>query len=93
MSIKNIYPDRITAAQCRAARALLRWSQGDLAEKAKVGKQTLADFEREAREPYDRTLADIVAVLEEAGIEFIGVDDGKGPGVRLTEGRSSNLEH
>ena len=81
--MKNIYPDRIIPAQCRAARALLRWSQADLAEKAKVGKQTLADFERGAREPYDRTLADIVSVLEEGGIEFVGADDGKGAGVRF----------
>lgn len=83
MSMKNIYPDRITPAQCRAARALLRWSQNELAERAKVGKQTLADFEREAREPYDRTLADIVAVIEEAGVEFIGTREGGGIGVRF----------
>lgn len=83
MPVKTIYSERITAAQCRAARALLRWSQSDLAEKAEVGKQTLADFEREAREPYDRTLADIVSTLEEAGVEFIGTGDGQGVGVRF----------
>ena len=32
-------------------------------------------------------------LFSDAGIEFTGVDDGKGPGVPLTEGRSSNLEH
>ena len=83
MPVKTIYTERITAAQCRAARALLRWSQSDLAEKAQVGKQTLADFEREARVPYDRTLADIVSTLEEAGVEFIGGGDGRGRGVRF----------
>lgn len=30
----------------------------------------LADFEAEKRQPYDRTLADIRAALEAAGVEF-----------------------
>jgi transcriptional regulator with XRE-family HTH domain len=67
-------------AQCRAARALLDWSQSELAEKAAVAKQTLGEFERGAREPYPRTLADIRAALEGAGVEFT---NGDAPGVRL----------
>ncbi|WP_377810864.1 helix-turn-helix transcriptional regulator [Azospirillum sp. A29] len=74
-----IFPD-----QCRAARALLNWSQADLAERAKVAKQTLADFERGARTPYARTLADIRAALEGAGIQFIAANGG-GAGVRWRE--------
>ena len=58
----------ISPAQCRAARAFLQWSQEDLAEAAKVAKQTLADFERGARNPYARTLSDIRAALEAAGV-------------------------
>ena len=92
MPVRTVYTERITEAQCRAARALLRWSQSDLAEKSRVGKQTLADFEREAREPYDRTLADIMSTLEEAGVEFIGEGDGRGPGVRLVVAASSSFE-
>jgi transcriptional regulator with XRE-family HTH domain len=65
---------------CRAARALLNWSQAELAQRARVAKQTLADFERGARSPYPRTLADIRAALEAEGIEFT---NGDGPGVRL----------
>ena len=67
-------------AQCRAARALLSWSQAELAEKASVSKQTLVDFERGARQPYPRTLADIRSALEAAGVEFT---NGDAPGVRL----------
>jgi transcriptional regulator with XRE-family HTH domain len=70
--------------QCRAARALLGWSQADLAEKAKVAKQTLVDFERGARTPYDRTLEAIKAAIEKAGVEFIA-ENGGGPGVRLAK--------
>jgi transcriptional regulator with XRE-family HTH domain len=68
--------------QCRAGRALLNWSQEELAKHARVAKQTLADFERGARSPYLRTLADIRAALEAAGVEFI---NGEAPGVRLRQ--------
>jgi transcriptional regulator with XRE-family HTH domain len=74
-NIGILYPE-----QCRAARALLNWSQAELAERASVAKQTLADFERGARSPYPRTLADIKKALEVEGIEFL---NGGSPGARL----------
>lgn len=52
-----------------------------------MAKKTIADFEREARTPYDRTLAAIRAALEAAGVEFIP-ENGGGPGVRLREATS-----
>lgn len=61
----------------------MHMSQSDLAEAAGVSKQTLVDFERGARQPYDRTLADIVRALEAAGVIFIETDEAAGPGVRL----------
>jgi transcriptional regulator with XRE-family HTH domain len=67
-----------TPAQCRAARALLNWSQGQLAEESKVATKTIADFEREGRTPYPRTLADLEVTLRAAGIEFT---NGGKPGV------------
>ncbi len=70
----------ITPAQCRAARALLNWSQDYLGEAAKAARKTIADFEREARTPYDRTLVAIRTALEAAGVEFT---NGDAPGVRL----------
>lgn len=69
-------------AQCRAARALLNWSQSDLEVAAKVAKKTIADFEREARQPYARTLEALRVALEAAGVEFIP-ENGGGAGVRL----------
>ena len=72
----------ISPGQCRAARALIGLSQGDVAKASGVSEKTLADFEREARQPYDRTLAAIRAALEAAGVEFIP-QNGGGPGVRL----------
>jgi transcriptional regulator with XRE-family HTH domain len=72
----------ISPAQCRAARALIGWSQNDLETAAAVAKKTLADFERGARTPYARTLVAIRNALELAGVEFIERNGG-GPGVRL----------
>ncbi len=74
---------RISPAQCRAARAMIGWSRDDLAAAAKVARRTVVDFERGARSPYDRTLADIRSALEAAGIEFT---NGDAPGVRLWPG-------
>ncbi len=61
---------------------MLGWSRQRLARASHVAERTLIDFERGARNPYDRTLADIRQALEEAGIIFID-ENGGGPGVRL----------
>jgi transcriptional regulator with XRE-family HTH domain len=72
----------ITAEQCRAARGLLDWSQGELADKAGVGIVTVRQFEAEAHEPRRATLDVIKRAFESAGIEFID-ENGGGPGLRL----------
>lgn len=72
----------ITAAQCRAARALIAWSQDQLAAASKVAKATIANFEAGRRTPYERTLVDLRAALEAAGVIFVD-ENGEGPGVRL----------
>jgi DNA-binding transcriptional regulator YiaG len=75
----------LIAAQCRAARGLLNWSQDTLAEASKVGISTVGDFERERRTPHNHLLRDMRSALESAGIEFIAENGGGpgGPGVRL----------
>jgi transcriptional regulator with XRE-family HTH domain len=77
----------IMPAQCRAARALLEWSQQDLADKAGVGIVTVHQLEAGLSQPRRATLDVIRRALEEAGIEFID-ENGGGPGVRLRK-RSS----
>ena len=72
----------MTPEQCRAARALLGWSQGKLSEAGKVARATLAEFEAGRRKPYSRTLDDMRAALEAAGVIFVD-ENGHGPGVRL----------
>ncbi|MER9278767.1 helix-turn-helix transcriptional regulator [Mesorhizobium sp. M0522] len=80
----------LSPAQCRAARALLDWSQAQLSSASKVATKTLADFERGKRTPYDRTLADIRAALEAAGVIFVD-ENGEGPGVRLRKSTSASV--
>jgi len=74
----------ISAGQIRAARALLRWSQADLAKAADVSVPTLKRWEATDDVP-SGTVNNLKAVqraLEAAGIEFID-ENGGGPGVRL----------
>jgi transcriptional regulator with XRE-family HTH domain len=72
----------ITPAQCRAARALLEWTQNQLAEAARVGVVTIRQFESSDTEPRRATIDVIKRALEAAGVEFID-ENGGGPGVRL----------
>jgi transcriptional regulator with XRE-family HTH domain len=76
----------ITASQCRAARALLDWSQITLSKKAGVGIVTLRQLEAGSHQPRRATLVVIKQALQEAGIEFID-ENGGGPGVRLAKAR------
>lgn len=75
----------IEAAQIRAARALLEWSQGDLVEKSGLSPTTIRRMESEAVGP-GRSSAENVAtvqrLLETGGVQFIP-ENGGGAGVRL----------
>ena len=63
-------PNDITPAQVKAARALLAWSQQELAAAARVSQSTVADFERAARTPVPNNAAAIREALEARGIQF-----------------------
>jgi transcriptional regulator with XRE-family HTH domain len=75
----------LTASQCRAARGLLDWTQQELADAARIGVATVRQFEGEATEPRQATLAVLRRALELAGVEFID-ENGGGPGLRLRRG-------
>jgi transcriptional regulator with XRE-family HTH domain len=76
----------MNSPQCRAGRALLKWSQTQLADTAGVSLSTVNDFEIDKREPRSDNLNAMRLALEEAGVEFIPARSGKGVGVRLREG-------
>lgn len=74
----------ITSEQVRAARALLRWKQNDLADVSEVSLPTIKRLEGMPGiiSANHLTLLAIERVLTEAGIEFIP-ENGGGVGVRL----------
>jgi transcriptional regulator with XRE-family HTH domain len=71
----------MNSQQCRAGRALLKWSQTQLAEAAGVGLSTVNDFEIDKREPRSDNLDAMRRALEGAGVIF--ENDGKFVGVKL----------
>jgi len=79
MSTKNV---DLRPAQCRAGRALLEITQGELAELAGLGLSTVVDFEKGRRQVSIEAIKDIQEALRTAGVEFID-ENGGGPGVRL----------
>ena len=72
----------LTSDQIRAARALVRWSARELAEKADLSLPTIQRLEAAEGVPSTsvQTLISIKAALEKMGVEFT---DGEAPGVRL----------
>jgi hypothetical protein len=68
----------------RAARALLRWEQRDLAVASSISLPTIKRLESKPgiMSAHMSTMAALRKSLEAAGIEFID-ENGGGPGVRL----------
>lgn len=61
-----------TIAQIRAARALLDWSQADLADKAGLSQTGIARIENGTNRPNTSTLEKISTAFDTNDIEFIG---------------------
>jgi len=74
----------ISIEQIKAARALLDWTQDELAEAAGLSKPSINTLERRIANPRLETLTAIEKALEKAGVEFTD-----GPGVKL---KSSTLK-
>jgi transcriptional regulator with XRE-family HTH domain len=74
----------ITSELVRAARALLRWEQKDLAEKSGVSLPSIKRLETQpgALAAQPRTVDALRRALEAAGVIFVP-GNGDGPGVRL----------
>ena len=88
LSIEKLSIERglelLTTRQIKAARALLGWSQGDLAQYSSISEPTIARLKSVDGQIAGRpnTADKIRTALEKAGIEFID-ENGGGPGVRL----------
>lgn len=75
----------INAAQMRAGRALVEWSQQDLAERSGISLPTIKRMEKvgPGRSAGD-TVEAVQRALEAAGVQFIP-ENGGGAGVRLSK--------
>jgi transcriptional regulator with XRE-family HTH domain len=74
----------ITASQLRAARAMIRMDQCDLAERAGISGSTLKRYENCYGPLFGdpQKISALVAALEREGVVFLP-DDGSGAGIRL----------
>jgi predicted transcriptional regulator len=79
----------ISSEQIRAARALLRWEQKDLAAKSGVSLPTIKRLETIPGELAAKrdTVAAIIAAFKTAGLEFT---NGNQPGIRMKAARGDS---
>lgn len=61
---------KVHAAQVRAARALLGWSQAELSRRTGLAKRSIANLELAATRPYDRTLRILKRTFTDAGVAY-----------------------
>ena len=73
----------LTGEQCRAARALLRWSQKDLSERASISMVSIRAFEKGGGMRANN-LKLLRLIFGEGGVEMIS-ENGGGAGVRLAK--------
>lgn len=73
----------ITGSQCRAARALVRWSREQISRRSGIDPETIAEFESGRSEPDESLRLKLRQTLEEGGAVFIEDGPEGGLGVRL----------
>lgn len=73
---QNLDPERLalTPEMCKAARALLRWTQKDLAAKSGISERTVAAFEAGQAVPFVKTVSALKSCFTDAGVEFVTGD-------------------
>jgi len=84
----------LSASQCRAARALLDWSQPELAERCDIHVQTISNFEKGNSTPSRTTLEKIVHTFEVNSVILIddeGVKKNKNV-ITVLEGADANKQ-
>jgi uncharacterized protein (DUF433 family)/DNA-binding XRE family transcriptional regulator len=87
---KMVTAATVIPPQVRAARALLDWSQKELAERAGVAVTTVRDIE-EGKRADTGAAGEVLETLRREGVEFVAGNESGGPGVRLASHRGPNL--
>jgi len=80
-----------TSIQIKAARALLRWSVKDLADRMGLDPSAVTRIEAEAKSMSRAALIRATEVLSAAGIIFLERDQIAGDGVRLAGPRAPSF--
>lgn len=73
---KRLLEGMISPGQCRAARAVVGWTQDDLAAAAGITGMTVQSFERGVRVPHPNNLTALRAALEGKGVRFLEPEEG-----------------
>jgi ribosome-binding protein aMBF1 (putative translation factor) len=81
-TLQKVTTGKMIKGQWQAARALIGWSQSDLAEKVGVALLTIKRLEAGHAAVSDSVRARSQGALEAAGVEFT---NGRRPGVRMRE--------
>ena len=68
--------DQIFAAQVRAARGLLSWSQAELAERCGLSRAVIARVEMDVTDARTSTVRAIRSAFSRAGVIFVDNQDG-----------------
>lgn len=87
-SVVPLYPQgMLIPAQSRAARALLAWTQADLARATGLRVQAIKLFEAAKSDPRASSIAAIEQAFDRAGVIFLepGENRDGGAGLRLKE--------
>lgn len=84
----------LKAPQIKAARALIDWSQEDLANASGLSIATIRKIESGALSPRDKTMGAIISAFEDANVEFIYPDGVriKNNAIEVIEGDDSYLQ-
>lgn len=80
----------VTPRQIRAARALLGWSQQELADRSIVSLNAVTRLERSEVDPRLSTVTALERALRKAGVEFLAEGPNWGEGVRLARPSAPN---
>lgn len=83
-NVRLVSGDMVSGRLVAAARALLGWGQIELAERAGIRRQTVAEFENEVRRPQARVRDAVLRALDAEGVRFVEV--GGAYGVVLNSG-------
>ncbi|MFC0012228.1 helix-turn-helix transcriptional regulator [Devosia nitrariae] len=68
----------VDPSQIRAARALLNWTQAELAKRAGTSRRSITTIESESSVLASETMLALVKALEAAGIEFTSSEGRRG---------------